>query len=98
MGFKFKKWQDRQEMDVLRQRYGENANLIMRSRQPVSKPKKKPVHAFSHLFGKEFKVKELNLPSFSTSQKPIRSFGITEAQKIQLAMRNAARLKTRLDD
>lgn len=97
-GFKFKVWKEREEAKAIRERYGENSNLMLRGK-PVKKPDTKAEHSFSHLLNKTFKVPEGPKPYVELKpQKPQRSFRITDAQKIQMAMRNAEKLKTRLDE
>lgn len=97
MSFKFGKWKADKHNEAVKERYGENAEVMLRSK-PVEK-KAKSVHSFPHLLNKTFKVPESAKPYVDLKpQKQQRSFKITDAQKIQMAMRNAEKLKTRLDD
>lgn len=97
--FKFDKWKRHQKEHELREKYGEHAELLIKNMRLPSDKKEKVTHSFQHLLNKKIVVPESPKPFVSAPpEKPQRSFRITDAQKIQMAMRNAAKLKTSLDD
>lgn len=102
MGFSFDSWTRLKKVEELRQRYHENAALVLRSMEkPVVSYHRGSVgeHAFSHLFGKVFKVVPLPESSVEfTPERQRRSYKITDKQRLTQAFKQAEKEKTAFDD
>lgn len=96
MAFLFGKWRALKDQEQARGKYGENSELMLKHKNEPQKTAKKPIHSFPYLLNKSHKVKKLKVREFPVV--PRRSFYITDEQKIQNALRNAAKLTTSLDE
>lgn len=92
MGFMYGKWRAVEELRALRQKYGENSEIIARDGlKDIGKVKKdeKVVHPNAHLLNKKHKV-----PQYPVDErfklKPTTTFRITEAEVKRNAERIAA--------
>lgn len=97
MKFIFGKWKSEQDAKAVKEQYGENGALMIRNRKPFKAKQEKVTHSFPHLLNKRFKVPVIKPSEFFSAEKPQRSFRITDAQKVQQAMRNSDKLKTNYD-
>jgi len=76
-GFKVDIWKRRQKEAQLREKYGEHAEIMIRSLKMPTDKKKKVEHSFPHLLNKVYVVEQLDLPKFDDNAKPRNTLPIT---------------------
>lgn len=97
MTFIYGKWRALEKVKAIRDKYGENAEVIARdSLKEARKSGEKVEHSFPHLLNKTFKVPQYEVRKFE--EKPVRTFLITDEQKAINALRRAPLEKTSFDD
>lgn len=99
MTFIVDKFKYLQKVKLIKQRYGENANIILRD-FVFKKPERRKVKAIHHnqeLFNKRYPVPVYNVPRYDEYGRQINTYPLTEASRIRALVRRGGHEPTQFD-